>query len=245
MIAAPIEILELQGKIAIFLSQSLQHLATCPDHVWPNAIPAHGCNAIRLHVQNVLSSAPEAQIQPARDPGGFNHIKICLAGRIGLARAGSKPGFRLYAPKAQQAAQFRKRRGVIINAQIDIGEILSRGQHQGSRLASALVPARRFTGIKRSDQTFRQRKACIGAEAIKTRLHHTTTRQHIARDAETITTDMPAPFNAIIAGPGGVAAMAIHSVDLAQALAFITHQRCFNGLGGRQAAFQTLQYGGA
>jgi hypothetical protein len=54
---------------------------------------------------------------------------------------------------------------------------------------------------------------------------------------------MPTPFNAIIASPGGVTALAIHRVDLAQALAFITHQRCFNGLGGRQAALKPMQYG--
>ena len=39
--------------------------------------------------------------------------------------------------------------------------------------------------------------------------------------------------------------MAIYRVDLAQALAIITHQRCFNGLGGYQAAFQPMQHGGA
>ena len=39
--------------------------------------------------------------------------------------------------------------------------------------------------------------------------------------------------------------MAIHRVDLAQALAFITHQRRFNGLGRRQAAFQPVQHGRA
>jgi hypothetical protein len=74
-----------------------------------------------------LSRAPQAQIQAARNPGGFNRIKIRLAGRIGLTRAGRKPRFRLNTPQAKQAAQFRKRRGVIINAQIDIGEILGRG----------------------------------------------------------------------------------------------------------------------
>jgi hypothetical protein len=78
-------------------------------------------------VKAFLSRAPQAQIHAARNPGGFNHIKIGLAGRIGFTRAGRKPRFRLYAPQAKQASQFRKRRGVIINAQIDIGEILGRG----------------------------------------------------------------------------------------------------------------------
>jgi hypothetical protein len=53
---------------------------------------------------------------------------------------------------------------------------------------------------------------------------------------------MPTPFNAIIAGPGRIAAMAINRVNLAQSFPFITYQRGFNSLGWRQPAFQALQY---
>jgi hypothetical protein len=102
-------------------------------------------------VNAFLSRAPQVQIHAARDPGGFNHIKIGFARRIGLARAGSKPGFRLNTPQAKQASQFRKRRGVIINAQIDIGEILGRGQYKCCGLPTALVAAHGFTRIKRRD----------------------------------------------------------------------------------------------
>jgi hypothetical protein len=174
-------------------------------------------------VSNFLSRAPQAQIQAARYPGGFNHIKICLAGRIGLAGAGGKAGFRLNAPQAKQTTQFGKRRGVIINAQIDVREILGRSEHQGRRLPTAFVTACRLAGIQRRDQAFRQRKASIGAETVKACLHHGAARQHITGDAEAIATQMPTPFNAIIAGPGGIAAMAIHGVDLPQALALIAH----------------------
>jgi hypothetical protein len=49
-------------------------------------------------ITGFLSRAPQAQIQTARNPGGFNHIKIGLARRIGLAGAGGKARFGLDAP---------------------------------------------------------------------------------------------------------------------------------------------------
>jgi hypothetical protein len=52
---------------------------------------------------------------------------------------------------------------------------------------------------------------------------------------------MTAPFNAIIAGPGRIAALAINCVDLAQSFPFISYQCRFNSLGWRQPAFQALQ----
>ena len=131
---------------------------------------------------------------------------------------------------------------MIINPQIDIREIFRCGQHQGRGLPAALVTACSLTCVECGDQAFRQRKARISTEAIETGLHHSPAREHIPGHTKAIPADMPTPFNAIIAGPGRIAAMAINGVNLAQAFPFITYQRGFNGLGWRQPTLQALQY---
>ena len=52
VIAAPIEILEIQRKAASLFSQRLQNMAARLDDIRPDAITTHGGNAISLHGQS-------------------------------------------------------------------------------------------------------------------------------------------------------------------------------------------------
>ena len=96
-----------------------------------------------------------------------------------------------------------------------------------------------------SHQPFRQLERRVRLPGGERRGDGRLAGQHVAGDADAGRGDAAAPFDAVLPGPGGGAAVPIHRVHLAEAAAGVARQRALDRRVGRQAAGHRVQDGGA
>src|SRR5215470_18465510 len=68
--------------------------------------------------------AAKAQAGTLLLPGSLDHIEIRAAGRVGLARGPGGALRPLLAPDGEEATQLGQRIGVIVDANVEVGEVL-------------------------------------------------------------------------------------------------------------------------
>src|SRR5579864_8665676 len=89
--------------------------------------------------------AAEAELQAADAPAGLDRVEIGHARGIGLAGIDGAVRLELLAIECEEPPQLRQRRRVVVDAEIDLGKILSRRLQQRRRLPAAAVATRRLT----------------------------------------------------------------------------------------------------
>ena len=141
---------------------------------------------------------------------------LALLGRPGLA------GRPLLAPQPEQAAQLGQRVGVVVDADVEVGEILGGGQQHGGRLLAAPVAAGGLARLHRRHQALGQLQ--VGARLRTCRRWRRPPRRPASMLPATETCSpvrSPHHVDAMPAGPGGGAAVPVDGVDLAQVAALV------------------------
>src|SRR5262249_22527078 len=110
----------------------------------------------RTELRAALRLPAKAQVKTLLLPGGLDHVEIRAAGRVGLARGPGGALRPLLAPDGEEATELGKRVGMVVDANVEVGEVLGGRQQECRRLAAATVAARMFSGLDRAKQALGQ-----------------------------------------------------------------------------------------
>src|SRR5687767_1309379 len=134
-----------------------------------------------------------------------------------------------------QALQLGQRRGVVIDAQIELGVVLGRAEQERRRLLAALVAAGGLAGLQRGEQPLRERQ--VGGLLVDARrfAHYLRPGEHVAGHRVATPGDGAAPVDALLAGVLADAPARVHHMHLALLAAVVGGDQAPHHLGGRQA----------
>ena len=142
-----------------------------------------------------------------------------------LSKARCPAGERLPSSRSPADGAVPQRFGMVIDAQVQVGEILGRHHDHCRRLLATPVAAGCLARLHRRHQPVRHRQARFAFQARQCRRHGRLPGQHVAGDADPAGGHAAAPFDAVLPGPGGGAAVSVNRMDLPDATPFVPRQR--------------------
>src|SRR5581483_11616726 len=198
----------------------------------PTSWPARGCarrwRDQRLILRGDCRSPAQAQIEALRTPSRLDGVAVGAAGRVGLGRCQGSAGRPAAPPQPEQPPELDERLGVVVDADVEVGKVLTGGEHHGGRLPATPVAALPLARLHRRPPALRQVETGMRLECLEGGGDDRFADEHVAGHGEVSAGALATPLHAVSPGPGCRPALGVDRVHLAQVAALVAGERALD-----------------